>query len=231
MAWTNCVSTTATSGPRRRTASASSIAAAAAWTGVDTIVIGLGGSGTNDGGAGLWAALGAEPADLLRGGGVALQQVTEVTRCRSRRRELVAATDVDNPLLGLQGASAVYGPQKGADQAAIMSLDLGLEKWADAVEAAVGRPGLRDQPGAGAAGGLGFGLLALGAERVSGVELVMDLVGLREQVEAADLVVTGEGAFDSTSLRGQGRVGRGANRAGGRRAVHRGRWSGLGGSA
>jgi glycerate kinase len=150
----------------------------------------------------LWAALGADPAELLRRGGVALQAVTGVTVPHLGVR-LVAATDVDNPLLGFEGASAVYGPQKGADQAAIMSLDLGLERWADAVEAATGRPGLRNQAGAGAAGGLGFGLLALGAERVSGVELVMDLVGLAGKIEGADLVVTGEGTFDSTSLRGK----------------------------
>jgi glycerate kinase len=178
------------------------IAAAAALDGVDTVVVGLGGSGTNDGGAGVWAALGAEPADLLRGGGVALQPVSDVTVPDPGVR-LVAATDVDNPLLGFEGASAVFGPQKGADQAAVMSLDLGLEKWADAVETAVGRPGLRDEAGAGAAGGMGFGMLALGAERVSGVDLVMDLVGLRRSVDGADLVITGEGTFDSTSLRGK----------------------------
>jgi glycerate 2-kinase len=149
------------------------LAAAAALDGVDTVVIGLGGSGTNDGGAGLWAALGAEPAGVLRGGGFALRDLTAVESPPPLGVRLVAATDVDNPLLGLQGASAVYGPQKGADQAAVMSLDLGLERWADAVEARIGLTGLRDRPGAGAAGGLGFGLLALGAERVSGIELVM----------------------------------------------------------
>lgn len=178
------------------------VAAASRWPGVDTVVIGLGGSGTNDGGAGLWAALGAEPTEVLRSGGVALQQVTEVS-VPEVVVTLVVATDVDNPLLGFDGASAVFGPQKGADQAAIMSLDLGLERWADAVETATGHPGLRDQAGAGAAGGMGFGLLALGGERVSGVELVMGLVGLRDQVEGSDIVVTGEGRFDSTSLRGK----------------------------
>lgn len=178
------------------------VAAAAALDGIETVVVGLGGSGTNDGGAGLWAALGAEPADLLRGGGVALQQVQAVTVPRLGVA-LVAASDVDNPLLGFDGASAVFGPQKGADQAAIMSLDLGLERWADAVEAATGRPGLRDRAGTGAAGGMGFGLMGLGAERVSGVELVMEVVGLRTKVEGADLVVTGEGRFDATSLRGK----------------------------
>jgi glycerate 2-kinase len=171
--------------------------------GVDTVVVGLGGSGTNDGGAGMWAALGAEPGEILRGGGVGLSGLEQITLPGPLSVGLVAATDVDNLLLGLHGASAVYGPQKGADQAAVMSLDIGLERWADLVESAIGRPGLRDRPGAGAAGGLGFGLLALGAERRSGIDLVMAAVGLRERVEGVDLVVTGEGRYDATSLRGK----------------------------
>jgi glycerate kinase len=150
----------------------------------------------------MWAALGAEPAAVLRGGGVALNSLESVT-IPELAVSLVAATDVDNPLLGLHGASAVYGPQKGADQAAVMELDVALERWADVVEAAVGRPGLRDAPGAGAAGGLGFGLFALGGTRVSGIELVMDVVDLRGKVATADLVITGEGRFDHTSLRGK----------------------------
>ncbi|HEX3897824.1 MAG TPA: glycerate kinase [Mycobacteriales bacterium] len=158
------------------------VAAAAVVSGVATVVVGLGGSGTNDGGQGLWEALGPDPALGVR---------------------LVAATDVDNPLLGLYGATAVYGPQKGADQAAIMSLDAALERWADRVEAEVGMPGLRDKPGAGAAGGLGFGLMALGAERESGADVVMTAVGLESAIEGADLVVTGEGRFDATSMSGK----------------------------
>jgi glycerate kinase len=179
------------------------VAAAAANPGVERVVVGLGGSATNDGGAGLWAALGAEPADTLRGGGAGLRGVVDVTPPTPLGVHLLAATDVDNPLLGLHGASAVYGPQKGADQAAVMELDSCLEEWADAVEAAVRLPGLRDEPGAGAAGGLGFGLLALGAQTASGVDLVMNLVELRQKVAGADLVVTGEGRFDGTSLRGK----------------------------
>jgi glycerate kinase len=179
------------------------VSQAARVAGVDCVVVGHGGSGTNDGGAGMWAALGAEPADVLRGGGVGLVALDRVTTPAALDVRLVAATDVDNPLLGLHGASAVYGPQKGADQAAVMSLDIGLERWADLVEAAIGRSGLREQPGAGAAGGLGFGLLALGAPQRSGIELVMAAVGLGERVEGADLVVTGEGRYDATSLRGK----------------------------
>lgn len=179
------------------------VAAAASLAGVRTVVVGLGGSGTNDGGAGLWAALGAEPADALRGGGAALRRLDGISVPADPGVTLVAATDVDNPLLGLHGATAVYGPQKGADQAAMMLLDAALEDWADQVEALVARTGLRNQAGAGAAGGLGFGLLALGAERRSGIELVMEASGLAAQIEGADVVLTGEGRFDATSLRGK----------------------------
>jgi glycerate kinase len=179
------------------------VAAAIASAGVERIVVGLGGSGSNDGGAGLWAALGAEPAAVLRGGGLGLRDLDAVTMPVTGSVALVAATDVDNPLLGLHGASAVFGPQKGADQAAVMSLDVALERWAELVESVVSRPGLRDATGAGAAGGLGFGLLALGAERVLGIELVAAEVRLAAAVDGADLVVTGEGRFDATSLRGK----------------------------
>lgn len=148
--------------------------------GVAKIVVGLGGSATNDGGRGMW--------DELDG------------RCDLA---LVAATDVDNPLLGPNGASAVFGPQKGADRAMVLDLDDALRAWADQVEAVVRRPGLRDLPGAGAAGGLGFALFALGAQRRSGFVVVADAVGLADRVTAADLVVTGEGSFDSQSLRGK----------------------------
>jgi glycerate kinase len=151
----------------------------------------------------MWAALGAEPAELLRGGGLALNGLDLVSLPRPLGVRLVAATDVDNPLLGLHGASAAYGPQKGADRAAVMALDIALEHWADLVEAKTGLAGVRHAGGAGAAGGLGFGLLALGGERVSGIDLVMGAVGLQEKVDGADLVVTGEGRFDATSLRGK----------------------------
>jgi glycerate kinase len=151
----------------------------------------------------LWAALGAEPAGRLTGGGIGLGRLTSVTVPALSEVQLIAATDVDNPLLGLHGASAVYGPQKGADDVAIMALDAALERWADLVEAATGRSGLRSAAGAGAAGGLGFGLLALGAERVSGIELVLAAVELASHVADADLVVTGEGRYDATSLRGK----------------------------
>jgi glycerate kinase len=179
------------------------IAAALGVAGVETVVIGLGGSGTNDGGAGMWGGLGAQPRAALRGGGLKLRELEQLTAPSMAGIRLIAATDVDNPLLGLHGASAVYGPQKGADQAMVMSLDVALERWANTVEPLVGQAGLRDRPGAGAAGGLGFGLFALGAERQSGADLVMDAVGLSDAIDGADLVVTGEGSFDATSLRGK----------------------------
>jgi glycerate 2-kinase len=178
------------------------LAAAARLAGVATVVVGLGGSGTNDGGAGMWAALGAEPADVLRGGGTGLADLHRLVAPPAPAVRLVVATDVDNPLLGATGASRVFGPQKGADEDAVRELERGLVRWADLV-AEVHGPGFAERPGAGAAGGLGFGLLALGAERVSGIELVMREAGLAARVERADLVVTGEGRFDATSLRGK----------------------------
>jgi glycerate kinase len=179
------------------------VAAVAEVPEVRSVVIGLGGSGTNDGGAGLWAAIGAGPGELLRAGGLALRGLTEVVAAPPLGVRLLAATDVDNPLLGLHGATAVYGPQKGADQGAVMSLDVALERWADLVEGVVGEPGLRERPGAGAAGGLGFGLLALGAEQCSGADLVMAALGMEAAIDGAGLVITGEGRFDATSLRGK----------------------------
>jgi glycerate 2-kinase len=170
---------------------------------VTRVVVGLGGSATNDGGAGLLASFGAEPTELLAGGGAGLTALEEFRCLVPTLPELVIATDVDNPLLGPNGASAVFGPQKGADRAAVLDLDDALRRWADLLEEILGRPGLRDQAGAGAAGGLGFGLLALGGERASGFGVVAEAVGLEERIANADLVVTGEGAFDATSLRGK----------------------------
>ncbi|MBV9098531.1 MAG: glycerate kinase [Frankiaceae bacterium] len=159
------------------------IQAAIETDGVRRVVVGLGGSATNDGGRGAWEVLGDAPLPA----GV----------------ELVAATDVGNPLLGPNGASAVYGPQKGADRAMVLDLDDRLRAWADDVEGRLGLPGLRDRPGAGAAGGLGFALFAWGAARVPGFDIVAAAVGLADRVEAADLAVTGEGSFDAQSLRGK----------------------------
>src|SRR5918992_1290057 len=140
--------------------------------GVAEVVIGLGGSATTDGGSGMLAALGAVPVD------------------------------VDSPLLGRHGAAAVFGPQKGADDAAVAELDAALARFADAVAGAFGLD-VRDEPGAGAAGGLGAALLACGARRVSGAGLVRELVGLDAELDKAQLAITGEGSFDWQSLRGK----------------------------
>lgn len=165
-------------------------------------VVGLGGSATNDGGAGMLAALGARPADRLSRGGLALRDVTRIDLGAARRTvagcDIVAATDVDNPLLGPHGASAVFGPQKGADSADVEALESALRHWSDLTE-----PELARQPGAGAAGGLGYALFLIGGRRESGIAAVLDAIGLAGRVAGADLVVTGEGSFDSQSLRGK----------------------------
>ncbi|MBC7310438.1 MAG: glycerate kinase [Actinomycetales bacterium] len=187
--------------------------------GAERIVIGLGGSGTNDGGAGMLAALGAGDTPLLRAGGAGLIGLAdedlaglEAVTQRLSGIDLVAATDVTSPLLGLQGASAVFAAQKGATPEQAQELERALGRFHEVVSRAMdapqdlltGRPVRLDRaPGAGAAGGLGYALLAIGARRVSGVELVIEAVGLREQVADAALVVTGEGTFDWQSMQGK----------------------------
>lgn len=173
--------------------------------GARTVVVGLGGSSTNDAGAGLLAALGATPAGLLGRGGTALAGEAARIDLEPARRALagvrvVAATDVDNPLLGIHGASAVFGPQKGADPDQVQRLDAVLTAFADTVDP---DGAVRDIPGAGAAGGLGFALLLLGGTVESGIRRVLDSVRLAERLADADLVITGEGSFDSQSLRGK----------------------------
>jgi glycerate 2-kinase len=167
------------------------------------IVVGLGGSASTDGGAGMLAALGAEPVAVLRGGGAGLAELTAVELASARDRvagqALVAATDVDNPVLGPQGATAVYAPQKGASQAQVARLEAALARW---VELTDGEQGAA-RPGSGAAGGLGYGLFLLGAARVPGIQVVIDVVRLAERVGRADLVITGEGALDWQSVRGK----------------------------
>jgi glycerate kinase len=188
------------------------LVAAALDAGAARVVLGLGGSGTNDGGAGALAALGAGPADLLGAGGVALQNLTPDTldlapaRVRLAGVELQLATDVDSVLLGLRGASATFGPQKGADADAVQRLDAALEHFARAAQPGVGlnmTGSVAIRPGAGAAGGLGFGLMLLGATRLAGIATVADLTGLTSAVGSVDVVITGEGSFDWQSLAGK----------------------------
>jgi glycerate kinase len=180
------------------------LVAAAVDAGAEQVIVGLGGSATNDGGAGLLAALGAtvEPAGALTNGPTGLEGLESVdlepARTRLEGVRLVSASDVDSPLLGLIGATNVYGPQKGVPAERLQAVDALLERLAEATDKRVAR-----HKGAGAAGGLGFALLLLGATRRAGVELVADVVGLSEKVRRADLVVTGEGAFDFSSRSGK----------------------------
>ena len=227
--------------------------------GADRVVVGVGGSASTDGGAGLLAALGARPLDAeghdLPDGGAALADLARLDLSgldpRLGTTRLVLAADVDSPLLGPAGAAAVFAPQKGATPDDVATLEAALTSWAETVAAALPLPPagtrstnrsklpqpernprgtrspnwsiLSQQPGAGAAGGVGFALLAvLGAEHRSGVDVVLDLVGLdaaltRDLGDAghdpgpgprrADLVVTGEGALDDQTLAGKAVAG------------------------
>ena len=179
------------------------------------VVIGLGGSASTDGGAGLVTALGARILDA-RGRPVPPGAAGLLVAARldlGPLRELMTgvtvtlASDVDNPLLGPDGAAAVYGPQKGTGPADVELLETALTRWADLVAATTGVD-LRDTAGAGAAGGTGFGALALlGARLRSGARTVLDLVGFADLLRSADLVVTGEGSLDEQTLRGKAPYG------------------------
>ena len=183
---------------------------AAAASGAQRIVIGIGGSATNDGGAGMARAFGYRFFDAagqdLPEGGVALARLARIegqTDPRLVRPAIDVACDVRNPLLGPEGATAVYGPQKGATPEIQRQLEAALTRYADVVEAFVGRD-VRSVPGAGAAGGLGAGLIAfLDARLVSGSALVLDAVSFDKRLVGADLVVTGEGRIDGQSVYGK----------------------------
>ncbi|MCM3660602.1 glycerate kinase [Georgenia satyanarayanai] len=184
--------------------------------GAATVVIGVGGSASTDGGAGMLAALGARltgPAGGLPDGGGALGDLVSIDLSGLHPRlvdaRIVLASDVDNPLLGPVGAAAVYGPQKGADPRAVAELEGGLATWVTALETAGvgGARALAEQPGAGAAGGVGYACLLLGAVRRAGVEEVLELTGFHERLAGADLVITGEGSLDEQSLHGKTPVG------------------------
>jgi glycerate 2-kinase len=182
--------------------------AAAVEAGATEIVVGLGGSAVNDAGAGMLAALGAAPIDqsgyALPYGGLVLGTAAGLGgQPQLRQVSLVAATDVDSPLLGIHGASNVYGPQKGASREDVLLLDAALEHFSGVLEKAFDIEGLAARPGAGAAGGIGAALLALGGRVVSGIGLVTAAIGLEAELDAADLVITGEGSFDHQSLRGK----------------------------
>ncbi|WP_409290814.1 glycerate kinase [Peribacillus sp. SCS-37] len=189
--------------------------AAALDTGVKHIIIGIGGSATNDGGAGMIQALGGRLLDAagkeIGPGGGALRELDTIDLSgldvRLQNVRIEAACDVDNPLTGRSGASAVFGPQKGASPEMVELLDQNLTHFADIAERALGKS-FRDTEGAGAAGGLGAGLLAfLQAELKKGVQIVLEAVRFEEAVKDADLVITGEGRIDSQTIHGKTPIG------------------------
>ena len=196
---------------RTTTRGTGELMAAALDAGARRLLVCLGGSASNDGGAGMAAALGgrffdAEGAPIADGGGalatLARLDVGPVLD-RLRRVEVVGVTDVDNPLCGPSGASAVFGPQKGASPEDVVMLDRALAHLAAVAQRDLGAD-RSHEPGAGAAGGLGFGLLAFtGARLRRGVEVVMEAVGFRDRLASASFVITGEGSFDAGSLRGK----------------------------
>lgn len=205
---------------------------AALDAGARTIVFGVGGSATTDGGAGMLAALGArfvgkdgEPV-APGGGGLADLASADLSGLDPRLAavELVLASDVDNPLTGPKGAPAVYGPQKGASPEDVEALDAALAHFAKVLEGTetVGARAAEyaASPGAGAAGGIGFGAMLLGARFRPGIEVMLDVLGFAPALERADLVITGEGSLDEQTLHGKAPAGvAAAARAAGKEVV------------
>ncbi len=188
---------------------------AALNAGVRRIILGLGGSATNDGGMGLLSALGARFLDtngeVLESGGAALARLARIDLSqldsRVEETQFLVACDVDNPLLGERGASAIFGPQKGATPEQVNRLDAALANFADVSAELLGKD-TRDVHGAGAAGGLGYALVQfLNARMAPGIDLVLEAVRFDEQLQDADLVITGEGRIDGQSLSGKTPVG------------------------
>lgn len=188
---------------------------AALDAGCRRFIIGIGGSATNDGGAGMAQALGARLLDAdgkeIGPGGAELARLVRIDVSRMDRRlamaEFAVASDVDNPLTGPDGASAVYGPQKGATPEMVQVLNAALANYASVIRRDL-RIDVEGIPGAGAAGGLGAGLVAfLGARLQPGVEIVVEATGLREKTSGADLVITGEGRIDFQTLYGKTPMG------------------------
>ena len=172
------------------------------------LIVGLGGSATNDGGVGMAQALGVHFLDSngkeLPFGGAGLSKLSRIDMSDLRlgvmEAKITAATDVTNPLCGPKGASAVYGPQKGASPQVVEELDKALDHLSRVINRNLGVD-VRDQPRAGAAGGLGAGLMAfVNAEVESGIELVCHALGLEKHLEGADLVITAEGRVDSSTV-------------------------------
>lgn len=188
---------------------------AALDAGMDKIIIGIGGSGTNDGGAGLVTALGARFKDAggndLPPGGAALAKLADIDLSgldpRLAEKQILIACDVDNPLCGPRGASAVFGPQKGATPAMVEELDAALAHYARIAEKSCGKA-VMNHPGAGAAGGLGAGLMLFtGAVLLPGIQLILQAMRAEEKLQGADLIFTGEGNTDYQTCFGKAPVG------------------------
>ncbi|WP_085677443.1 MULTISPECIES: glycerate kinase [unclassified Pseudomonas] len=191
------------------------LVAAALAAGAQRIVLAIGGSATNDGGSGMLRALGLRLLDAdgqaLEEGGLALARLAHIDASdldsRLAEVQVEVAADVDNPLCGANGASAIFGPQKGANPEQVLALDQALGHFADHCAQLLGED-VRDFPGCGAAGGMGFAAKAfMGARFRPGVEVVAELAGLDALVQGADLVITGEGRFDAQTLRGKTPMG------------------------
>ena len=202
--------------PRRTTTfGTGELLLAALDAGLRRIIIGIGGSATNDGGCGMIRALGArltaDDGSALEEGGAALKRLAHIDLTaldpRLSETEIVVACDVDNPLCGPRGASAVFGPQKGATPEIVAELDAALAHFAAQAREATGRD-VADRPGAGAAGGLGAGLMFFTkAQLRPGVEIVLEAVGFDKIVKGADFVMTGEGRTDFQTAFGKAPVG------------------------
>ncbi|HCM61093.1 MAG TPA: glycerate kinase [Morganella sp. (in: Bacteria)] len=183
--------------------------------GAEKIILGIGGSATNDGGAGMMQALGAVLRDTqgysLSFGGSPLASLASVDLRaldpRLSQTEFVVACDVNNPLCGPKGASATFGPQKGATPAVVTELDAALHHYGEIIESLTGKSVI-DVAGAGAAGGMGVPLMAwLDAKMQPGIEMVIETLDLHSVVQGADLVITGEGRMDSQTIHGKTPVG------------------------
>lgn len=203
---------------------------AALDAGARTIVFGVGGSATTDGGAGMLSALGARLLDAdgepvpPGGGGLADVARADLSGLDPRLStvDLVLASDVDNPLTGPKGAPAVYGPQKGASPDDVELLDAALANFAKVLETEIGPRAAEYAvaPGAGAAGGIGYGALLLGARFRAGIDVMLDVLGFAPALERATLVITGEGSLDEQTLHGKAPAGvAAAARAAGKEVV------------
>ncbi|MBM7605518.1 glycerate kinase [Metabacillus crassostreae] len=184
--------------------------------GAKHIILGIGGSATNDGGAGMIQALGGKllnsKGQQIKFGGASLLDLSMIDLTtideRIHKTKIEVACDVDNPLIGPSGASAIFGPQKGATNETVKILDKNLEHFADLIETTL-KLKLRNKPGAGAAGGLGFGVMAAfsSAKFKSGVDIVLEKVDFDKHVKNATCVITGEGRIDSQTIHGKAPIG------------------------